>query len=79
MSNIIGIIFVFLVWLSVCIITGLIEEYNTPKISEDCYYCKYSKTPQSIRDKNKNTCKIINNKGYSSEQVRKCKYRRKIE
>lgn len=72
----IEIIFVFLVWLSVCLITGMIEEYTTLKISEDCYYCKYSKTPRSIRDKYKNTCKIINNKGWSSEQVRKCKYRR---
>lgn len=72
---VIQLLFVLFIWLGVCIVTGVIEDYTTPHISEDCYYCIYSKYPRSLRDKNKNTCKIINNKGWSSEQVRNCKYR----
>ena len=69
------IVFVLSIWLGVCLFVGFFEEYTTPKYSEDCYYCKYSKHPRSLRDKNKNTCNLINNKGWSSEQVRNCKYR----
>lgn len=44
-------------------------------VDESCYYCVYSITPHSIRDKNKNTCKKINNQYWNSEQIRDCKYR----
>ena len=72
---IIEIIFVLLIWFGSCLLIGVIEEYTFPKYSEDCYYCKYSKSPRTIRNKNKNTCKIINNKGWNSKQIKDCKYR----
>ena len=31
-------------------------------VDESCYYCIYSTKPHSIRDENKNTCKITNKK-----------------
>lgn len=42
---------------------------------ESCYYCIFSTQPHSIRDSNKNTCKIINNQYWTSTQIRNCKYR----
>ena len=42
---------------------------------ESCYYCIYSATPHTIRDRSKNTCQKIDNTGWSSEQIRKCKHR----
>ena len=52
------------------------EDDTLNKImDESCYYCIFSKTPHSIRDKTKNTCKIINNKHYNSTMIRYCKYR----
>ena len=74
-SMIMELLFVIGIWLGTCIFMGLFEEYTTPKYSEDCYYCKYSKYPRSLRDKNKNTCNLINNKGWSSEHIRHCEYR----
>lgn len=47
--------------------------YKTVDLS--CYYCKYSKKPYSIRDKTKNTCNKINNRGWTSEDIKNCKYR----
>ena len=53
------------------------EEHLYKIVDESCYYCIYSTQPRSIRNRNKNTCKIINNKGFSSNQIRYCKYREK--
>ena len=44
-------------------------------MDESCYYCMFSRTPHSIRDKSKNTCQIIDNTGWSSEEIKHCKYR----
>lgn len=33
---VIELLFVLFIWLGVCIVFGVIEEYNTPYISEDC-------------------------------------------
>lgn len=58
-------------------VCGLLEAYFDPMygFSEDCYYCKYSTKPMRLRDRSKNTCKRINNKGWTSEQIRNCPYR----
>lgn len=44
-------------------------------VDESCYYCIYSTKPHSIRDSSKNTCKKINNRNWTSTQIRNCKYR----
>lgn len=46
-------------------------------VDESCYYCVHSKNRRSIRNPEINTCKIINNKGWSSRAIRNCPYRRK--
>ena len=52
------------------------EDDTLDKImDESCYYCIFSKTPHSIRDETKNTCQIIDNTGWSSNQIKNCKYR----
>lgn len=45
---------------------------------QSCYYCIYSKSKMSIRNPDKNTCNIINNKGWTSEEIRHCPYRVKM-
>lgn len=51
------------------------DEIMYKAADESCYYCIYSATPHTIRDRSKNTCQKIDNTGWSSEQIRHCKYR----
>ena len=44
-------------------------------MDESCYYCIYSTNPHSVRDENKRTCELVDNTGWSSEQIKKCKHR----
>ena len=59
-----------------CYIGYLTSGDNVYKYAdESCYFCIYSTNPHSIRDRSKNTCKIINNQNWTSTQIRNCKYR----
>lgn len=51
------------------------DESLYKAIDESCYYCTYSTTPHTTRNRNKNTCKRINNRNWTSDQIRNCKYR----
>ena len=81
----INIFAMFILWLiGLFIFFILYLEYDSKEslykvVDESCYYCIYSTKPYSIRDKNKNTCKIIDNTDWTSEQVRHCKHRLKNE
>ena len=57
------------------IILGDRDDTLDKIMDESCYYCMFSKTPHSIRDETKNTCQIIDNTGWSSNQIKNCKYR----
>ena len=50
---------------------------NEYAMDESCYYCKHNIYPLRVRDENKNMCCVINNKGWSSEEIRNCPYRDK--
>ena len=67
----IGILVLFVVIL----VLGDEDDTINKIMDESCYYCMFSKTPYSIRDKTKNTCTIVDNTGWSSGQIRHCKYR----
>ena len=55
-------------------------EWRLDKLmDESCYYCIHSKDMYSLRDETKNTCNLINNKGWSSYQIKKCEYREKTD
>lgn len=65
-----------MVFIISCFIDKLISNKEIYKaMDESCYYCIFSTNPHSLRDKSRNTCKIINNQDYDSEQIRKCAYR----
>ena len=51
------------------------DEQLNKIMDESCYYCIHSMTPYSIRDKSKNTCKVVDNTNWCSERIRHCKYR----
>lgn len=67
----IGVLLLFVVVL----VLGDEDDTINKIMDESCYYCMFSKTPHSIRDKTKNTCTIVDNTMWSSEQIRNCKYR----
>ena len=50
------------------------EDSIDKAMDESCYYCIYSTNPHAIRNRNKNTCKI-NNRNWTSNQIRNCRYR----
>ena len=60
------------------VITYLLDDFEdsiNKIMDESCYYCIYSTEPHTIRNRNKNTCKKINNRNWTSNQIRNCKYR----
>ena len=51
------------------------EDSINKAMDESCYYCIYSTEPYTIRNRDKNTCKRINNCNWTSNQIRNCGYR----
>lgn len=54
---------------------GDFEDSINKIMDESCYYCIYSTEPYTIRNRDKNTCKKINNRNWTSNQIRTCRYR----
>lgn len=65
-----GVLFIVITYLDSNLDSSLYKAMD-----ESCYYCIYSTTPYTTRNSNKNTCKRINNRNWTSDQIRNCKYR----
>lgn len=65
-----GALFIIITYLN-----SKLDESLYKAVDESCYYCIYSIEPHTIRNRDKNTCKKINNCGWTSDQIRNCEYR----
>lgn len=61
--------------ISILYLNSKLDESLYKAVDESCYYCIYSTNPHTIRNRNKNTCKRINNCNWTSYQISNCKYR----
>lgn len=65
-----GVLFIVIMYLE-----SKLDESLYKAMDESCYYCVYSAATHTTRNRNKNTCKRINNRNWTSDQIRNCKYR----
>ena len=65
-----GALFIIITYLN-----SKLDESLYKAADESCYYCIYSTKPHAIRNRDKNNCKKINNRNWTSDQIRNCKYR----
>ena len=65
-----GVLFIIITYLDSNVDSAIYKAMD-----ESCYYCIYSTEPHITRNRSKNTCKKINNRNWTSDQIRNCEYR----